>query len=304
MSKPWKYGILMFVLLVIRCSSHERISIDFTLEAINSDVTKEFAKDKRQIESNVTKALHTTLPRSISLDYHVIVRLINDKQERSFVNNDTITINIADLGATVQEHFTNVLAHELHHIIYQDWLEDNTWKEPNNDNYHAFYWWQFHIITEGIAQRINYENYPDQIKKLYNNDELLKDLTEFWILNQRRIMDSSEPKVEYQEIQNYMWSSYSFGKLAEYIPNYESIKEISQFRPTVDYYVGYHLYNTIFSTNGQMGLYEAIENPKYLLRNYNKAITKTNPELKIDDDIVQIWEDNIKSTAPNKRYVQ
>lgn len=286
----FKYlALLLFVLFACSNQNNDSIQIRVTnlkvlqneLESVNFD----------EIIGDVKKTLANYLPEDICLDDTIYLKFIDSSNRGSYANRDSITIDLSDLDTITNGRITNLVAHEIHHILYMKWLVKSVRNSPKDNNQLVLSWWQYRIITEGIAQQINFIDYPKPIQYLYKNEELLKELINFWIKNQRSILESSNPKREYQEIQNYMWNEWSENKLKEYLSESELF---SPHRPTVDYYLGYHFYSTIKDNRGFEGLNKVIRNPKYLLKTYNEIESKN---LNIPKDIVELWESNYRENT-------
>ncbi|TLX71929.1 hypothetical protein E9993_19125 [Labilibacter sediminis] len=286
--------ITLILFVLVGCADHNKdlIQIQVTNLSVLQNKLESLTID--EIIGDVQQTLVNYLPEDVSLNDTIHLDFIDSSSRGSYANRDSIVIDLSDLDTITNERIKNLIAHEIHHILYMKWLVKSVRNSPKDNNQLVQSWWQYRIITEGIAQQINFSDYPEPIQDLYNNEELLKDLIKFWIANQRKISESDNPKQEYSGIQNYMWSEWSRNKLKEYLPKSESF---SPHRPTVDYYLGYHFYNTIMDNQGAEVLFEVICNPKYLLRTYNST---ENEYLNIPEDIVEIWESNyIENTATN-----
>ncbi len=288
---------IVLIITVLGCSEHNRNNL--CVEITNLDIVKNQSVSitSHQLIKDVQASLKSYLPNTIKISDTIYVDFIKYSNRGSYANNDSIIIDISDLDTITDLRIKNIVAHEMHHILYMNWLLKTVRNRPQNDNQLVLSWWQYRIIHEGIAQQINFTDYPEPIRMLYQNEVLLTELLDFWISNQRNIVKSSNPKQVYSEIQNYMWNEWSIEKLKLYLSESE---KFSPHRPTVEYYLGYHFYKIINDELGSDGLMKVINNPKYLLRIYNETIDKKN--LSLPQDIVELWKINYKeNTATNTR---
>lgn len=290
MTNYFKYlAVLLFVLVGCSNQTNDLVQIQVTNLNVLQNKLKSVTFD--EIIGDVQETLVNYLPGNVCLNDTIYLDFIDSSDRGSYANRDSIIIDLSDLDTITNERIKNLIAHEIHHILYMKWLVKSVRNSPKDNNQLVLSWWQYRIITEGIAQQINFIDYPIPIQDLYKNEELLKELINFWIKNQRSISESSNPEQEYQEIQNYMWSEWSRNKLKEYLPKSELF---SPHRPTVDYYLGYHFYSTIKNNRGFEGLNEVIRNPKYLLRTYNEI---EGENLNIPVDIIELWESNYRENT-------
>ncbi len=285
-------AFILFVVFGCSNQSTDQLQIKVSNLAVVQNKFESITID--EITEDIQETIVNYLPNEISQNDTININFIESSDRGSYANNDSIIIDLSDLEVINYNQIKNIITHEVHHILYMNWLLKTVRNKPKNDNQLVLSWWQYRIIMEGIAQQINFIDYPEPIQKLYANKDLLKELLDFWVSNQREIVSSNTPKLEYSEIQNYMWSKWSREKLKEYLPG---LDEFSQHRPTVNYYLGYHFYSTIKTYKGNDGFSEVIRNPKCLLRTYNSIEERC---LTIPEDIIELWEINYRENPVNK----
>ncbi|WP_289056213.1 DUF5700 domain-containing putative Zn-dependent protease, partial [Carboxylicivirga marina] len=293
MNYYFKY-IALILFVWVGCNHQIKDSLHIQVRNLNVIQHKLELLTVDEIIKGVNETLTNFLPESINLNDTIYLDFIGYSDRGSYANRDSIIIDLSDLDTITYERVNNLIAHETHHILYMKWLLKTVRNTPKDNQQLVQSWWQYRIISEGIAQQINFSDYPKQIQNLYKNEDLLEDLLNFWIENQRSISESTNPKQKFSDIQNYMWSDWSRNKLKEYLPDSE---KFSPHRPTVEYYLGYHFYKEIKDNIGNEELLKVIRNPKSLLRTYNSM---ENKHLSIPEDIIEIWESNYKgNTATN-----
>ena len=187
-------------------------------------------------------------------------------QEDSVIVFDLINNKIDD------NQFLESVTHELHHIYYSDWLEKNITSNPFDKDLRDM---QFAFIMEGVAQRINFDTYPDRIKKLYSNKELLQEL----------MNDLKTGKFE-------MNHDEEISMLNKYISSPKE-KEYS-YRPSILYYLSYNIYRSIEKAGGKEMLEYVVENPKELISTYNKLYNENDMLFEpFSDEFEQMWSGNL-----------
>lgn len=282
--------IILFAIILSSCAKENTLTIMLSYDSnIEPSVIRLF-DNKKQLEQDIIQSLKRYLPSKIEIRDTFKIKLIQESNYGSHVIKDSIFIDVSDLDEIEYPNLLHILSHEIHHIKYAKWILTSSGLNTENTNCHTLFWWQFRIIQEGIAQQYTFNEYPQVIKDLYRNKSLLKELIVFWTENQLRILKSEEPQEEYHKIQDYMWSEWSCEKLKEYLsePKYT---ELMPNRPTVEYYLAYHFYNTILENNDYNKMKYVIENPRELLRVYNESLDE-NSNLKISEKIMLLWENN------------
>ena len=211
-----------------------------------------------------------------------------DGYRSSFTSENIIYMELIASTDFNIERFTKILSHELHHINYSNWLLNNY--EFISEKQKGIYNFQRGFILEGIAQQINFIDYNEQVKKLYDNKELLIELNKDFAENIVRISKSKTPIETSKESNSNMWAKSS-ALLEKYCKeNYE--EHTISHRPTYKYYISYKLYEEI-KKNGKKGEFKfVIENPESLLEVYNNLRNENNIIPKYPDEIVELWKTN------------
>ena len=211
-----------------------------------------------------------------------------DGYRSSFTSENIIYMELIASTDFNIERFTKILSHELHHINYSNWLLNNY--EFISEKQKGIYNFQRGFILEGIAQQINFIDYNEQVKKLYDNKELLIELNKDFAENIVRISKSKTPIETSNESNSNMWAKSS-ALLEKYCKeNYE--EHTISHRPTYKYYISYKLYEEI-KKNGKKGEFKfVIENPESLLEVYNNLRNENNIIPKYPDEIVELWKTN------------
>lgn len=250
----------------------------------------------QEIKSQEKKVIHTALnncynllPDGIPYNQPIEVIFCFDGNRGSYAKDNTIVMDMLDFPSTDISHFNKVLAHELHHVIYGDWLHNDLLKINITIKNNALFKYQRRIIVEGIAQQITYPDYSNQVKNLYNNKALIEELFVDWINTMRQIAKSKQPNLDLQHINKEMWGSRSNKWLKKYVSN-EIEEETFSRRPTTDYYISYHLYNAIYQKGGIKRLKYVVKNYDCLLEEYNNIYASDLLIPKIPSDVVSIWQ--------------
>lgn len=211
-----------------------------------------------------------------------------DGYRSSFTSDNTIYMELIYSTDFNIERFTKILSHELHHINYSNWLLKKI--KFTSDRQEAIFKLQRGLILEGIAQQINFTDYNQQAKKLYNNKELITELNKNFIDNLISISKSKTPLDTFQESNSNMWKN-SDALLEKYCKEDHEEQTVSH-RPTYKYYVGYQLYKVI-EKNAKKGEFKFVLNhPESLLEIYNNLRNENNIIPKYSDEIVGLWKNN------------
>ena len=228
---------------------------------------------------------------SVNFNTDIVVIFCIDGNRGCFTINNTIVIDLLDFNTLDFNVFIKLLSHELHHVLYSKWLEENynLNNATKNNTCKAVLQIQDRIIKEGIAQQINFSIYPAQIKKLYYNKKLINELFNYWMQYMNNIAENNSPLDYYRKWNQTMWDN-SMHLLKKYCVIKD---ELIPHRPTVDYYISYNLYKAIYNSNGIDGLKLVINNPELLLEEYNRIWNNELPVPTIPMDIVNLWKINL-----------
>lgn len=250
---------------------------------------KQLNKQKENIKNKAIRLSNKFYPSNIIKIDTIQTFFCLDGYRSSFTSNNVIYMDLITITDLNIERFTNILSHELHHINYSNWLSKKI--ELSTDKQKAIFSLQRGFILEGIAQQINFNDYSQQVKNLYNNKELLIKLNEDFIESLIRINESKTPLDTYQEYNSNIWKK-SFPLLEKYCTEEISDNTV-QHRPTYKYYISYQLYKVI-EKNGKNEEFEfVLEHPESLLEIYNNLKNDNNIIPKYSDQIVELWKNNL-----------
>jgi Putative zinc dependent peptidase (DUF5700) len=259
---------------------------------------------KREEKQITEKALSTSvelLPEGFNLPVVTEVIFCFDGNRGSFTNDSQIFMEMFDFPSDdfILERFINVLTHELHHIYYGNWFSNQLSTTNMSAKQEALFNYMEPIIFEGIAQQIDHNDKSDQAKYLFNHRPLIEDLFIEMTTSIRKIANSNEPLITFEEENGKIWDK-RMDFLKKYLPEGYEDNTISN-APTIVYYIGYQLYNSILQKGGKKRLNFVIENYDCLLEEYNKIHSADLLIPKIPDDIVKLWKNSFKNTTSNKK---
>jgi len=265
-----------------------------------SNVLNKIKSEQKKITNKARRISARFLPKDISLPFTPEVIFKLDNNYGNFTNDSQIFIEM--VGFVTDdfsiERFSNVLTHELHHIYYGYWFSNQLSFLKSSDKEQALANYMKPLIFEGIAQQIDYNDKSDEVKYLFNHRPLIEELFDEMITSIRKIAHSNKPLKIYDEEYNKIWTDKMFF-LKKYLPDgYE--KNTIPNAPTIVYYLGYHLYNSILQKGGKERLYFVIENFDCLLEEYNKIYSPDLLIPKIPNDIVKLWKEIFKNAMSKK----
>ncbi len=250
----------------------------------------EVKSNKTDIIKQSTKYINTYLPSKIDTSQHIDVVLCFDGNRGCFTENNMLVMDLLDINNNMNS-FIKTFSHELHHIYYRKWLNKQIKFKNKNKNQKILIDYQKKLILEGIAQQINFDDslvYTNDIKELYFNKELINELANDWFNHFRKINKSKQPDKYYKELINKIWGNQAIDKLNRYYKG-NKMDDALESRPTVFYYIGFHLYYDVYKNGGKEKLDYVISQPKDLLIYYNK-LRKDNDFIPIiPKDIIKIW---------------
>jgi len=248
--------------------------------------------NEKEIITNSIDRSQTLLPRDCNLNINVEILLAFDGNRGSFEKDQMIVMEIFNSKLYDTAFFMNVLTHELHHRFYGEWLDKKLSNKKRNNKLTTLLMLQKSFLMEGIAQQYTISNFNSQAKELLCNKILMNEIYDDWISSIRKINTSSFPKITIAKIMHR-----EFSKGMYWLNKYCSKpvkRETEMYRPSVIYYLSYHLFNSIFEKKGLEGLSYVIENPDQLLKEYNKIYTDNMLIPRIPDDIAILWSNNLQ----------
>lgn len=175
-----------------------------------------------------------------------------DGNRGAYQEDSIMVFDLTGSKLKVDEVLEGTFMHELHHIYYEDWLDQNITSDPLDDNFRAA---QLSFIKEGLAQFMNFDTYPQRIQKLYSNKKLLGELFDNLCVG--------EYDTDYATAMKLL-KRYIFLPTAKDRP----------YRPTVLYYLSYNIYKSIEVVGGKEMIDFVIANPEELITTYNSLYDK------------------------------
>lgn len=252
------------------------------------DFISELENNSERIKYESISLSKEYLPKNTVENQNVEVVFCFDGNRGSFANENIIYMDILGFTDFNINRFTNVLSHELHHVIYSNWLNSRFNKKTNKEK--AISKLQSRIILEGIAQQITFVDYNSQVEELYNNKELIKKLHENFIEVFIEIKNSETPLSTYSEFSSKMWDD-SYFLLEKYCKGEIQDQTIPR-RPTYSYYIGYKIYESIEENGGFEELQFVIEHPENLLSEFNRLRTDKDLIPKFPLEVTDLWKNN------------
>tara|TARA_R110002050_G_scaffold585_3_gene4218 strand:- start:886 stop:2082 length:1197 start_codon:yes stop_codon:yes gene_type:complete len=262
---------------------------DYNIKAI--DFINELENNSERIKYESISLSKKYFPNIIEENQNVEIAFCFDGNRGSFRNENIIYMDILGFTDFNINTFTKVLSHELHHVIYSNWLNSRIKKKSDKEK--AIFKLQSRIILEGLAQQINFIDYSSQVKELYINKELIKKLYENFVEALIEIENSDTPLSTFSEFNTKMWDDSSF--LLEKYCNGEIEDKTIPRRPTYDYYISYKIYESIEKNGGFEKLQFVIEYPENLLSEFNRLRNDKDLIPKFPLEIIDLWKNNFKS---------
>jgi hypothetical protein len=251
-----------------------------------ADIIIELNANKKEIIESIKTACKMLLPDDVDMDTEVNIHIIADGNRGYFQFGNNVMMDIIYFDDFSE--FLDALKHEMHHAYYRKWFTEKTSNKERNESEEYLYQYQESFILEGIAQRLDYDaTYSYEYKQMYANEELITELFDEWITLFRALKGDSPQTVISIYEENEYEKSIERGK--KYYPGKDKPHYI---RPTAQYFLSYHIYNSIFEIAGQKKLKYVIENPDKLLLIYNELHTDSMIVPRIPDDIVRIWQES------------
>ena len=263
--------------------SKDRFRVDTILKKIEAN--------KNNLTKSIIQNCTTLLPKDVDLKLETEIYLTIDGNRSGFQTGNMIIMDMiwAKSSDYDFQKFKNTLTHELHHVYYEKWLNDAVSIKSLNNRKKLLLEMQINFIKEGTAQQFTYPNYPQPVQEMYYNRELINELFVEWILLIRKTKKAF-PKLNYALYSKNIYENATV-RLRKYYPQKITSSAFS-YRPTVLYYLSYHIYNTILEEGGKEKLLYVIENPNKLFAVYNKLHNETMLVPKIPDDVVELWTSN------------
>lgn len=255
-------------------------------------IIKYIKKNEERIIEDAISRCKQLLPNDCNLNIGADIFIAFDGNRGNFQKDQMIVIDLVNKELYDTTVFLNVLTHELHHRFYKEWLRNKLSAKKRKRRKKIQLLFQKSLITEGVAQQYTISNYNYQARALLHNKMLMKEVYDEWISIARRINSSAFPRMASTKVhkeqfhKEMLWLNKYCNKQIE--------DETIKYRPSVIYYISYHLYNSIYTKMGLKGLLHVIENPDQLLNEYNKIYTESMLVPMIPDDIIMQWSNSLQ----------
>jgi hypothetical protein len=259
-------------------------------QLLNSALS-EFEASKNEIIESVIAACKPLLPSDVDLNIGIEIHIIADGNRAGIQFDNKIIMEaflLLGLPSLGLPSFIHLLKHEVHHAYYGKWFAKKTANRERNKSERLLYKYQETFISEGIAQRLDFDGFSPEDKQMFANKELIIELFDEWISLMRELTGDSPQTAHLKYQENHYKNAVE--RKRKYYPG-EMTNEAN--RPTVEYYLSYNIYNSIFESGGQEKLMYVIENPDKLLLVYNELHTDSMLVPRIPDDIVTLWKNNL-----------
>lgn len=263
------------------------------------DIVKYINQNRSMAEDTVFSMVNNYLPKECRASGIVNIYPAIDGNRGSFAEGNDIVMELSSYSNGNAGLFLTTAAHEMHHVCYGNWLNRNYSDSNLTPSEKVIYDWQMRMIYEGSAQQINYSMYSQPVKDLYMKQSLILELFNVWLSSFTKLYSSANPDSQYGEMREYLYNTYSQELLKKYYG--ESYNSLMPYRPTVDYYISYHIYNTIYRSKGADGLNYVLLNPEDLLNSYNASLTGSSIAPEIPADIVTIWVNVLQTSKTVKQ---
>ena len=215
-----------------------------------------------------------------------------------FFEKDFLTGNDSLNTAFVED----VVAHELHHYIYGNWLSENSnigsseMRQEASRN--VLLQWQYGVLIEGSAHFCNWPEKPEFAKEMFLDNEFTTQVFKVWDSVSLGIFNGEISEAEFQEISQDLNGKQALDWLREYLWQNYSENEAEQLyksnqdqRPVLHYLVSIKIFREIYKEYGKEAVFEIMSNPQSFLFKYY-MLTKTNSKLpKITPEFVKLWSE-------------
>lgn len=252
------------------------------------EIIKYLSQNKPAAEDSIFRKVNEFLPAECRVNGSVTICAVIDGNRGSFVDGNDIVMELTSYNRANPGLFLNTAAHEMHHVLYGNWLGMYYSDSGLTAAEQMIFDWQMRLIYEGSAQLVNCGMYSQEVKELYNNRSLIAELFETWIDKFARLYSSDNAEAEYSDLQEYLYNTFAEELLKKYAG--EKYKELMPHRPTADYYISYHIYNTVYQANGAEGLKYILLHPEELLNRYNESAGPEAIVPRIPEDVITIWK--------------
>ena len=258
--------------------------------------------------SSAQRVFDTTdqwLPDGLEHRESYTVSVYFDGNRGSFAEQGAIFLDLAYDVATLEEpeslaRVENVISHELHHIAYEEWLRETAFwfvYPPTLDVRKAeLTHWRMRIIMEGTAQFCDMGDKPAIIQDMFFDPELSYTIFGIWEDTFMAMIGGEMAIGDYNQLIESHYHEAAQNLLVGYLQNFYTDEEIAglmdegyaQYRPVIEYYIGYRVFREIYNRGGAAAYQDAISNPRTLLGAYSStSANSTAPQ--ISDELVEAW---------------
>ncbi|MCK5368798.1 MAG: hypothetical protein KAQ62_09605, partial [Cyclobacteriaceae bacterium] len=196
----------------------------------------------------------------------------------------------------------DVVAHELHHYIYGNWLKENTnigsVLAKLDVSQKLLLQWQYKILLEGTAHFCNWTARPEFAQEMFLDNKFTAKVFNVWDSVSLGIKNGEVSEEEFNKLRQelewkqasdwlreYLWQNYSESEAEQLYNRYRGQ------RPVLHYLVGIKIFREIYKEYGKEAVLEVLSKPESFLNKYNE-LTNINNELpKITPELVKLWSE-------------
>jgi hypothetical protein len=247
------------------------------------------------------------LPPSLAEDFHdtVTVYVYLDGNRGCFRKGGSIYIDLmqsalSDLASdsACAAMIGCSAAHELHHIIYGNWLAGLPKDDANSRSWRdrALKDWRDAVLTEGAARFCDRENLPDCARQMAVDERLGEEIFATWESVFLRLSKGDIPENEYLAMKTSFEQDRALKWFKQYLTAHYApstarslLKKYPAYRPVPHYYVGYRIFSEILDTGGKSAFFYAMLHPDEFLDIYYDAATADNQAPQISEEAVARW---------------
>jgi len=192
------------------------------------------------------------------------------------------------------------VAHELHHVIYGDWLAEST-KAADADSdkrwrAKALKQWRDAVLMEGTARFCDWENLPECAQSMALDTRLGEEIVATWEAVFLRLSHGEIRESEYLSMRNSFDHDRALKWFKQYLTTHYTptrarklLKKYPAFRPVPHYYVGYRIFTEILDTGGKSAFFYAMLHPDEVLDIYRDVVTGNDQAPQVSEEIVARW---------------
>ncbi len=270
-----------------------------------ANLAGQFSTD--QFATEVRKKVTEWLPPELIVGFRdtVNVFVYFDGNRGCFYRGGTIYIDLMHPllvdsvpDSACAKMIASTVAHELHHLIYGNWLAESAKGTDSADSWRdrALRRWRDAVLTEGTARFCDWENLPECAREMAIDQRLGKEIFSTWESVFLRLSQGDISESEYQA----MMSSFEHDRALKWFKQYLTgnyhptrakylLRKYPAYRPVPHYYVGYRVFNEILETGGKSAFFYAMLHPEEVLDIYRDMAAVDDQAPHVSDEIVSRW---------------